>query len=83
MLIAHFLYTFFRVEFAIQPCSCDLMHLQSVPGVVVGLFYRWQNDFTGIQFIRVGGGLSYLIDVKHALNFSYFVGFVLSFNYLN
>jgi hypothetical protein len=45
-----------------------------IPNFAAGVFYRWQNDFTGIQFIRVGGGLAWIIDVKHALNFSYFVG---------
>ena len=42
--------------------------------VVGGIFYRWENDFTGIQFLRAGGGLAYIIDEKHTLNFSYFVG---------
>jgi hypothetical protein len=45
-----------------------------IPNFAAGVFYRWQNDFTGIQFIRIGGGLAWIIDVKHALNFSYFVG---------
>ena len=45
-----------------------------IPNVAAGVFYRWQDDFTGVQFIRVGGGLAWIIDVKHALNFSYFVG---------
>ena len=45
-----------------------------IPNLAAGLFYRWQDDFTGLQFIRVGGGLTYVIDVKHTLNFSYFVG---------
>ena len=39
-----------------------------------GVFYRWQNDFTGIQFVRIGAGLAYIIDIKHVLNFSYFLG---------
>ena len=46
-----------------------------IPNAAVGIFQRWQNDFTGIQFVRLGAGLSYLIDVKHSLHFSYFLGF--------
>ncbi len=46
-----------------------------IPNAAAGIFQRWQNDFTGIQFVRLGAGLSYLLDVKHSLNFSYFLGF--------
>lgn len=45
-----------------------------IPNVAAGVFYRWSEIFTGLQFIRVGGGLSYLIDKKHSLNFTYFLG---------
>jgi len=45
-----------------------------IPNAAAGTFYRWSDEFTGIQFFRLGGGLSYIIDVKHSLNFSYFVG---------
>jgi hypothetical protein len=52
-----------------------ILNQKLVPNAAAGLFYRWSEDFTGIQFYRVGLGLSYIIDVKHSLNFSYFVGF--------
>ena len=45
-----------------------------IPNAAVGVFYRWSENFTGIQFYRVGAGLTYVIDKKHTLNFSYFVG---------
>lgn len=45
-----------------------------IPNIAAGVFYRWQNDFTGIQFVRIGAGLAYIIDIKHVLNFSYFLG---------
>ncbi len=45
-----------------------------VPNAVAGAFYRWSNDYNGLQFIRAGGGLTYIIDKKHTLNFSYFLG---------
>lgn len=45
-----------------------------IPNFAAGIFQRWQNDFTGIQFIRVGGGLAWILDVKHSINFSYFIG---------
>lgn len=45
-----------------------------IPNAAAGAFYRWSDDFTGIQFYRLGGGLSYILNVQHSLNFSYFVG---------
>ena len=52
-----------------------LIHKKFVPNAAFGIFYRWQDDFTGIQFYRVGAGLAYIINVQHSVNFSYFVGF--------
>lgn len=52
-----------------------LLNEKLIPNAAAGAFYRWSDDFTGIQFYRVGAGLSYILDVKHSLNFSYFVGF--------
>ncbi len=46
-----------------------------VPNATMGVFYRWQDDFKGVQFVRAGPGLTYLIDIKHFINFNYFVGF--------
>jgi hypothetical protein len=51
-----------------------ILNQKLIPNVAAGLFYRWSEEFTGIQFYRLGGGLAYLIDVKHSLNFSYFLG---------
>ena len=45
-----------------------------IPNAVAGAFYRWSNEFNGIQFLRAGAGLTYIIDSKHTLNFSYFLG---------
>lgn len=45
-----------------------------IQNFAAGLFYQWQDDFSGIQFFRFGAGLAWIMDVKHALNFSYFVG---------
>jgi hypothetical protein len=39
-----------------------------------GAFYRWSNDFTGVQFGRVMTGLGYSFDKQHLLSLSYFVG---------
>ncbi len=52
-----------------------LLHEKFVPNAAFGIFYRWQDDFTGVQFYRAGVGLAYIINVQHSLNFSYFVGF--------
>lgn len=45
-----------------------------IPNAAAGIFYRWSEGFTGLQFIRLGAGLAYILDVKHSLNFSYFLG---------
>ncbi len=45
-----------------------------IPNAVAGIFYRWQPDFEGFQFIRTGLGLSYHINTKHFINFNYFLG---------
>jgi hypothetical protein len=45
-----------------------------IPNAAAGVFYRWSEGFTGLQFIRLGAGLAYIIDIKHSLNFSYFLG---------
>jgi len=45
-----------------------------IPNAGAGLFYRWSESFTGIQLVRIGGGIGYMIDVKHSINFNYFVG---------
>ena len=41
-----------------------------IPNFVAGGFYRWKDDFNGIQFFRFGPGLAYVIDVKHVINFN-------------
>jgi len=38
-------------------------------------FYRWQDDFKGVQLNCLGAGLAYLINVQHSVNVTYFVGF--------
>ncbi|MDB4835146.1 hypothetical protein OAH12_01020 [Cyclobacteriaceae bacterium] len=42
--------------------------------LVGGGFYSWSDDFSGIQFIRAGGGFNWLLDVKHILSLNYFYG---------
>lgn len=51
-----------------------ILNKKLIPNVAAGIFYRWSEDFNGIQFFRFGGGLSYIMDVKHSLNFSYYLG---------
>lgn len=41
---------------------------------VGGIFYSWKKNFTGIEFIRGGPGISYIFNRQHSLNFLYFVG---------
>lgn len=45
-----------------------------IPGLVGGYFYRWQDDFSDIQFWRAGGGITWVFDPVHSLNVSYFTG---------
>jgi hypothetical protein len=42
--------------------------------LVAGFIYRWQEDWNGFQYVRVGPGISYTFDEQHRLNFSYFIG---------
>lgn len=51
-----------------------VMSKKLIPNAAAGVFYRWSQNFTGFQFFRIGGGLSYIIDIKHSLNISYFLG---------
>jgi hypothetical protein len=46
-----------------------------IPTAAAGIFYRWQNNFNGIQFIRAGPGLGYQVDVKHFISLNYLIGF--------
>ncbi len=39
-----------------------------------GWFYRWREGFNGVEFVRLGGGVTYVFDQLHAVNISYFVG---------
>ncbi len=45
-----------------------------VSTLVAGFIYRWWPHWDGIQYVRVGPGISYVLDEKLILNFSYFVG---------
>ncbi|MCK5907252.1 MAG: hypothetical protein KAG37_06650 [Flavobacteriales bacterium] len=42
--------------------------------MVAGIIYKWKQDWHGIQYVRVGPGITYTFDEQHRLNFSYFVG---------
>jgi len=39
-----------------------------------GWFYRWRDNWNGVEFVRVGAGVTYRFNVVHGLNVSYFVG---------
>lgn len=41
---------------------------------ITGFIYRWWPEWNGVQYIRVGPGISYVFDNKHILNFTYFIG---------
>jgi len=45
-----------------------------IPNFVGGVFYRWQDDFTGWEFLRFGAGINIRFDPLHILNLSYFLG---------
>ncbi len=56
----------------------SLSHIVNEHFIVTGLggaFYRWSNDFTGLQFIRTGIGLSYVFDKMHSISFIDAIGF--------
>ena len=41
---------------------------------VGGVFYSWKENFTGLEFIRAGGGMAYVFNRQHSLNLLYFTG---------
>ena len=45
-----------------------------VPNVAAGWFYRWREGFSGVEFVRFGGGLTIIFDPVHTLTLQYFVG---------
>jgi hypothetical protein len=45
-----------------------------IPNGAAGIFYRWSDGFNGLQFIRLGAGVSYIVSERHTLNLSYFLG---------
>lgn len=45
-----------------------------IGSAIGGGFYRWSEVFTGIRFLRFGGGITWVVDVKHSINFNYFLG---------
>jgi hypothetical protein len=45
-----------------------------LPNIAAGWFYRWRGDYSDIEFIRAGVGLTYVFDKRHALNVGYFGG---------
>jgi hypothetical protein len=45
-----------------------------IPNLGGGVYHSWSDNFTGVEFIRVGGGLGYALDQIHFINFMYFFG---------
>lgn len=39
-----------------------------------GIFYTWKDNFTGLEYIRAGGGAAYIFNMQHSLNLLYLVG---------
>jgi len=40
---------------------------------LAGALYRWEDDFRGVELIRLGPGLTYIFNNRHSLNFNYFL----------
>lgn len=45
-----------------------------VPNIGGGWFYRWSEEFTGMEFVRFGAGLTVVFDPLHTLTLSYYFG---------
>lgn len=39
-----------------------------------GIFYTWKPDYSGLEYIRAGAGLAYILNEQHTLNLTYFFG---------
>ena len=51
-----------------------LVNKKLIPSFAVGAFYRWSDTFDGVQFIRGGPGLGFVIDEIHTFNVAYYFG---------
>jgi hypothetical protein len=51
-----------------------LVSSKVIASVLGGWFYRWSDEFSGIQFVRAGPNIAYVIDPLHAINLGYFLG---------
>jgi len=45
-----------------------------VPTLAAGYFFSSNDRFTGLEFVRFGGGVTLIMDPVHRLNISYFFG---------
>jgi hypothetical protein len=45
-----------------------------ITNLAAGWFYRWRDGFSGVEFVRFGGGVAFLFNAVHSLGISYFVG---------
>lgn len=39
-----------------------------------GVFYSWKPDYEGLEYIRAGAGMAYVLDKMHSINLTYFAG---------
>jgi hypothetical protein len=45
-----------------------------ITNLAAGWFYRWKEGFSGVEFVRFGGGAAFVFNAAHTLGVSYFVG---------
>ena len=52
----------------------NVLNKKLIASAVGGVFYSWKPNYTGLEYIRAGGGLAYIMNEQHTLNFTYFGG---------
>lgn len=52
----------------------NVLNEKLIATAIGGVFYSWKDNYSGLEFIRAGGALAYILNEQHSLNFTYFAG---------
>ncbi len=52
----------------------NVLNKKLIASAIGGVFYSWKGNYNGLEFIRAGGGLAYIVSEQHSINFTYFTG---------
>ncbi|WP_430817586.1 DUF2490 domain-containing protein [Carboxylicivirga sp. RSCT41] len=52
----------------------NVLNKSLIASAIGGVFYSWKDNYKGLEFIRAGAALAYVINEQHSINFTYFTG---------